>query len=111
MGGPAANRVTNIAADAIGGNAGVETTSIATGNLPEHEHDLEGESGTQFYGIRVGGGEPVDDNAISLPVNAVGGGTQGIASSGGIKTDATLGAPLNVMNPFLAVNYIIYTGA
>ena len=39
------------------------------------------------------------------------GGTQGIASSGGIKTDATLGTPLNVMNPFLAVNYIIYTGA
>lgn len=110
MGGPSANRVTDIAADAIGGNAGVETTAIATDNLPEHEHDLEGASGTQFYGVRVGAGVPVDDNAIELPIEPGLGGTQGIASSGGVKTDATLGTPLNVMNPFLAVNYIIYTG-
>ena len=110
MGGPSANRVTDLAADAIGGNAGTETKSITTSNLPEHEHDLEGESGTQFYGIRVGAGEPVDDNAITLPIEPGEGGTQGIASSGGIKTNATLGAPLDVMNPFLAVNYIIYTG-
>ena len=110
MGGPSANRITDIAADAIGGNAGAETTSIGTSNLPEHEHDFEGASGTQFYGVRVGAGEPVDANAISLPIESGLGGTQGIASSGGIKTDATLGTPLNVMNPFLAVNYIIYTG-
>jgi microcystin-dependent protein len=110
MGGPAANRVTNVAADAIGGNAGIESTTLTTDNLPEHEHDLEGASGTQFYGIRVGAGAPVDDNAIELPIEPGLGGTQGIASSGGIKTEATLGTPLNVMNPFLAVNYIIYTG-
>ena len=111
MGGPGANRVTDIATDAIGGNAGVESIVVATDNLPEHEHDLEGASGTQFYGVRVGAGVPVDDNAIELPIEPGLGGTQGIASSGGIKTDATLGTPLNVMNPFLAVNYIIYTGA
>ena len=110
MGGPSANRVTDIAADAIGGNAGTETKTIATDNLPEHEHDLEGASGTQFYGIRVGAGEPVDENAITLPIEPGLGGTQGIAASGGVKTDATLGTPLDVMNPFLAVNYIIYTG-
>ena len=110
MGGPSANRVTDIAADAIGGNAGTETKSISTDNLPEHEHDLEGASGTQFYGIRVGAGEPVDDNAITLPIETGLGGTQGIASSGGIKTDASLGTPIDVMNPFLSVNYIIYTG-
>tara|TARA_B110000503_G_scaffold102750_1_gene153468 strand:- start:1397 stop:3472 length:2076 start_codon:yes stop_codon:yes gene_type:complete len=110
MGGPSANRVTSIAADAIGGNAGTETKTITVDTLPEHEHDLEGASGTQFYGIRIGAGEPVDDNAISLPIEPGLGGTQGIASSGGIKTEATLGAPLDVMNPFLAVNYIIYTG-
>ena len=110
MGGPSANRVTSIAADAIGGNAGAETNTIATNNLPEHEHDLEGASGTQFYGIRVGAGEPVDENAIALPIEPGLGGTQGIASSGGIKTETALGDPFNVMNPYLAVNYIIYTG-
>ena len=110
MGGPSANRVADIAADTIGGNAGSETNIIGTDNLPEHEHDLEGASGTQFYGVRVGAGAPVDDNAIALPIEPGLGGTQGIASSGGIKTEATLGTPFNVMNPFLAVNYIIYTG-
>ena len=110
MGGPSANRVTDIAADAIGGNAGLEATSVSTDNLPEHEHDLEGDSGTQFYGVRIGAGEPVDNNAITLPIEPGLGGTQGIASSGGVKTDAALGTPLNVMNPYLAVNYIIYTG-
>jgi microcystin-dependent protein len=110
MGGPSANRVTNIAADTIGGNAGSDSKTIATSNLPEHEHDLEGESGTQFYGIRVGSGEPVDDTAISLPIEPGLGGTQGIASSGGIKTETALGTPVDVMNPYLAVNYIIYTG-
>jgi microcystin-dependent protein len=110
MGGPSANRVTNLAADAIGGNAGGEAATLTTDNLPEHEHDLEGASGTQFYGVRVGAGVPVDDNAIELPIEPGLGGTQGIASSGGIKTEATLGTPLDVMNPFLAVNYIIYTG-
>lgn len=110
LGGPSANRVTNIAADAIGGNAGAETSTIGVNNLPEHEHDLEGESGTQFYGIRAGSGEPVDDNAVTLTIEPGLGGTQGLASSGGIQTTGSLGDPLNVMNPYLAVNYIIYTG-
>jgi microcystin-dependent protein len=110
LGGPSANRVTNIAADAIGGNAGTETTNIGVNNLPEHEHDLRGNSGTQFYGIRTGAGEPVDNNAITLPIEPGLGGTQGIASSGGIQTTGSLGDPLNVMNPYLAMNYIIYTG-
>ena len=110
LGGPSANRVTNIAADVIGGNAGTETSSIGLNNLPEHEHDLRGDSGTQYYGIRAGSGEPVDDNAVTLTIEPGLGGTQGIASSGGIQTTGSLGDPLNVMNPYLAINYIIYTG-
>ena len=55
------------------------------------------------------------------------GGTQGISSSGGLdgggvtgtgdfrnlgtaENPEFVGAPLNIMNPYLAVNYIIYTG-
>lgn len=110
LGGPSANRVTNIAADAIGGNAGTESKNIDVTNLPEHEHDLEGESGTQYYGIRQGAGEPVDDDAVTLQIEPGLGGTQGLASSGGVKTTNNLGDPLDVMNPYLAVNYIIYTG-
>lgn len=121
MGGPSINRVTDIAADTIGGNAGSEGTTIALENLPEHEHDMEGESGTQYYATRVGSGAVLDDEAVSLTIEPGAGGTQGYASSGGVKQPSTvtdaqgnivprLGEAMNVMNPYLALNYIIYTG-
>jgi len=110
MGGPSANRVTSSAADAVGNSSGEESKTVGIENLPEHEHDLEGDSGTQYYGIRVGAGDPLDAAAVTLPIEPNLGGTQGLASSGGIKTAATLGTPLDVMNPYLVVNYIIYTG-
>jgi len=110
MGGPSANRVTSSAADAVGNSSGEETKTIGLDNLPEHEHDLEGPSGTQYYAMRVGSGEPLDEQAINLPIEPGLGGTQGLASSGGISTATELGAPLDVMNPYLVVNYIIYTG-
>jgi microcystin-dependent protein len=121
MGGPSINRVTDIAADSIGGNAGDEGATIELENLPEHEHDMEGDSGTQYYATRVGSGAVLDDEAVSLTIEPGAGGTQGYASSGGVKQPNTvtdslgnivprLGEELNVMNPYLALNYIIYTG-
>ena len=121
MGGPSINRVTDIAADAMGGNSGSEGATIELENLPEHEHDMEGDSGTQYYATRVGSGAVLDDEAVPLTIEPGAGGTQGFASSGGVKqpntiTDAggnivpRLGEELNVMNPYLALNYIIYTG-
>lgn len=110
MGGPAANRVTGLGAVAVGNSGGDETKTVGVENLPEHEHDMEGPSGTQYYGIRVGAGAVVDTEAITLPIEPGAGGTQGLASSGGIATTATLGTPLDVMNPYLTINYIIYTG-
>ena len=106
----AAGVTTNSAADSIGNTEGSEFKNIDTENLPEHEHDMEGESGTQYYGIRVGSGAVIDESAINLPIESGLGGTQGFPSSGGVLTEGSLGAPLDVMNPYLTVNYIIYTG-
>jgi len=110
MGGASANRVTDANADSIGGSGGTQSTSITIGNLPEHEHDMEGESGTQYYATRVGTGTPVDTGAIQLSIESGSQGTHGLASSGGIKTSTTLGTAMDILNPYLAVNYIIYTG-
>lgn len=110
MGGPPANRVTGLGASAVGNSAGSQEKTIAVENLPEHEHDMEGPSGTQYYGIRVGAGAVVDPEAITLPIEPGAGGTQGLASSGGVLTTSTLGSALDVMNPYLTINYIIYTG-
>lgn len=110
MGGAPANRVTSNAARDIGGNSGSESVQLSLNNVPNHDHSLRAPSGTQYYGIRVGTGAPADPEAINLPMESGQGGTQGLASSGGINTSSDLGRPFNVMNPYLAMNYIIYTG-
>ena len=110
MGGSSANRVTDVAADSIGGTGGTQNTSLTVENLPEHEHDMEGDSGTQYYATRVGTGTPTDSGAIQLSITSGTQGTQGLASSGGIKTTTSLGTPMNTIDPYLAVNYIIYSG-
>ena len=110
MGGSSANRVTDVSADSIGGTGGTQNTQLAVENLPEHEHDMEGDSGTQYYATRVGTGTPTDTDAIQLSITSGTQGTQGLASSGGIKTTSTLGTAMNTIDPYLAVNYIIYSG-
>lgn len=110
LGGRSANRVTNDAADAVGGNAGSDSRVLDIENIPEHEHNLQGESGTQYYSVRAAAGEPNDDDAITMQIEPGTGGTQGLSSSGKVKTSTGVNAPFNTMNPYLAVNYIIYTG-
>ena len=110
MGGSSANRVTDVAADTIGGTGGTQNTTLELENLPEHEHDMEGDSGTQYYATRVGSGQPTDTGAIQLSITSGSQGTHGLASSGGIKTTSTLGTAMNTIDPYLAINYIIYTG-
>jgi microcystin-dependent protein len=129
IGGQSANRVTDLAADSIGGNSGNESKDIVKANLPDHDHDLNDEQRQQYYAVRVSSAAATANSVIPLTLEPGLGGTLGLASSGGIKgggalgnnvfreiTNAQgeviekLGAPFNVMNPFLAFTYIIYTG-
>lgn len=110
MGGISANRVSTGAADAVGGFSGSESKVIGIQNLPEHEHDLQGAAGAQYYAIRdvpgIGAGE-----TTAIVYDAPTGTNQGsaISNSGGVA-NPTLGQAQDVMNPFLTINYIIYTG-
>ncbi len=129
MGGTSANRVTDVNADTVGLASGVESRSIDVRNLPEHEHDLRSPKGAQFYVILDDSG--VQQDADTIPYDAPTGSQAGQArtSSGGVLNrrnitynaetgleefqtfDITeLGTPFNVLNPFLTVKYIIYTG-
>ena len=121
MGGSSANRVTNVNADVIGNSGGFEKNQIEVENLPEHEHDLRGPSGAQYYAVRDIQGTPADAEAI--PYDAPQGSQAGQAypTSGGVlkrkfnedgsfETITSLGEPFDVMSPFTTMNYIIYTG-
>lgn len=106
MGGTAANRVTGLRGQELGNTGGEEEKNIAVDNLPEHEHDLKAPNGDQFYA--VADGSPSDPSAVSYEETSTAGG-QAISTSGGVLNGGQ-GDPLDVMNPFLSLNYIIYTG-
>lgn len=122
-GGGPANRVTDVQADIDYGNpfsarigGGDEDRTLAVNNLPDHEHDLRGNAGNPYYAYRNNSGTPPDTDAISGTGNPPedSGLGQYLGTSGGILTSppGTFSqTALNVMNPYLAMNYIIYTGA
>jgi len=117
-----ANRVTDPAADInradvfaarVGG--GVESVTLQKSNLPDHEHDLRGDAGNPYYAYRNAPGAPTDTDAVSGTGNPPedSGLGQYLGNSGGILTDppGTFNqSSINIMNPFMALNFIIYTG-
>jgi microcystin-dependent protein len=104
-----AGRVTNPFAQSIGGVSGLEKVSITTPNLPEHRHSLKGAAGNQYFAVRNVAGNPDDIDALSGPGGQAAAQAQYLSNSGGVISDTT-GELLNIMNPYLAINYIIYTG-
>ena len=112
MGGTSANAVTSSAADNIGTHSGQESQTIAVTNLPEHEHDLRGNSGDQYYALRDVSGTPNDPEAIPYDSPTGTGAGQALPTSGGVLTgqQIPLGSPVDIMNPYMSVNYIIYCG-
>ncbi len=121
--GASANRVTDPRADInpadpfqARAGGGREELTLQKNNLPEHEHDLRGNSGNPYFAYRNAPGAPSDTDAVSgtgNPPEAAGLG-QYLGNSGGILTDppGTFNqTAVNIMNPFMALNFIIYTGA
>lgn len=110
-GGGSANRVTDVVADTLG--AGTPTSgqtrefvTLDTRNLPDHKHNLN--SGfAQYYaaGLPGAGADPAADPNLG---DASGTGS-GLRNSGSVISPQT-GQPFNVMNPYLTINYIIFTG-
>lgn len=110
MGGTDAGVVNAGYAQGLGQTGGSEEKIIGISNLPDHEHDLRGASGDQYYLIRNVAGSPRDNEAIQYDAPGDTGNGQALPKSGGILSDTDLGQPLNTMNPTLTMNYIIYTG-
>lgn len=106
-GGGSANRVTDIVADTLGaGTSTGEYKTLSISNLPDHKHNLN--SGyAQYYaaGLPGAGTDPGADPGLG---NASGTGS-GLRNSGNV-INPTIGQPFNAMNPYLTINYIIFTG-
>lgn len=107
-GGGSSNRVTDVVADTLGAGSGAESRTLEVRNLPDHRHSLN--SGIdQYYAAGRPGAAP-DANAIAgygMPNTSTG---YGFPNSGGVISSTT-STPVATMNPYLTINYIIFTGA
>ena len=110
MGGTSANVITDESADIIGSQDGQETRNIQVTNLPDHKHDMKGDALTQFYAINDLSAPTTDTGAFRGDGPTAANGGQYLPNSGGIESSEAVGQALNLMNPHLIINYIIYTG-
>ena len=121
--GSSANRVTDPKADIDQGNpyqarpgGGNQEITLQKTNLPDHEHDLRGNAENPYFAFRNAPGSPSDTDAVpgtGNPPEDAGLG-QYLGNSGGILTDPPntfSQTAVNILNPFMALNFIIYTGA
>lgn len=97
-------------ARALGGFNGNDTVTLDITNVPEHTHNMQGNRGNTYFAVRNVAGTPDDTDAVSGPGGQAAGQAQYLATSGPIAGDQDQDAPFSIMNPYLAINYIIFTG-
>lgn len=91
----------------IGGVEGNPTATIDIDNLPEHTHKLENADGDTFFATSlVDNSADGDTDAYSQQIGTNG---SGISKTGGVD-NSPLGSAMDITNPYVALNYIIYHG-
>lgn len=109
-GGGNTDRVPGTAADNLGGAGGSSSNTLTVSNLPQHEHNMRGSTGQQYFATRIDTAVPLDVGAFSDRGPTTVGQSQYLPNSGGVRTAGSLGQPFTVMNPYLTLNYIIRSG-
>lgn len=107
-GGGNVDRVDGVDADTLGGSGGNNEYNLTTSQLPNHQHNLQGTAGTQYFAVRSATGVPPDSGAFLGAGGTTSGQAQYLPNTGGIT--GLTNEPYSVMNPFLAINYIIRSG-
>jgi microcystin-dependent protein len=98
------NAITNDSLE-LGSRGGEEEVTITQENLPDHTHDLQDGDDNQYYATSTG--TYTGTGSVSGNGDTAGTGTR-LLNSGGM-IDVT-NSPLNILNPYLALNFIIYHG-
>lgn len=106
----ALNRVTDSTATILGNSSGSEQKTLTLANLPDHQHELVGDQGTQYYVTNNTAGIPADSSSFSGNGPTAAGQGQFYPITGSVLKDPLTAAPVNVMNPYQTINYIIYAG-
>jgi hypothetical protein len=103
---PTPSRVSTATAIGIVGGATEKTLSVD--QLPQHSHTLKSSNNSQYYAYRIGSASVA--GATAARFHQIGSAAQIIPNTGNINTTSTVGQPIDITNPFLTINYIIYAG-
>ena len=119
--GVTANRVSDTSASNIGSGSpsttgpGSSKVSLSVSQLPQHTHNLK--TSTDQYYVSGDAGTSADTSINTRPgygLSSTTAGGRGLNNAGSVldtTTGATVtGQAINIMNPYLTINYIIYTG-
>jgi microcystin-dependent protein len=113
------NRVNDAAANTIGNYGGVESRYITKDMLPEHQHSLVGDTGTQYNAVSTNTSATDSNSAPFVGVgDGIGRGLQITSGVDGVNhttqtingSQQEVGNAFNMVNPFGTVNFIIYHG-
>ena len=99
-------------AGVLGNVSGNPTKTLNVDNIPQHQHNLEDNLGNEYFVVANRSGVPEDPNASQEEGFAADKESQIYDRTGGIynRLSSTPTSPFNVMNPYMTINYIIYTG-
>ena len=103
------SQATEATAGILGNTSGTPTKTLNVDNIPDHKHTLVDSLGNEYNTIANRTGTPEDPNAISEYGFALDAQTQIYDRTGGMIGSTTPTTNFNIMNPYLTINYIIYT--
>lgn len=103
-------RVGGTAPNNLGATSGQSAVVLQEENLPDHRHTLQNTNGRQFSVVRLD--SAAEPNAVTGPGPTSTGQAQYLNNSGGVvqSPGSALSTPLEVMNPYITLNYIIRSG-
>lgn len=94
----------------IGNSSGNPEKTLLIDNVPDHVHELTDSLNNEFYTIANRSGTPTDQNASTEQGLSAATESQLYDRTGGIFNRTVDPAAFDVMNPYLTINYIIFTG-
>jgi microcystin-dependent protein len=103
---PSPSRVS--AATAIGIVGGATQKTLTVEQLPQHSHTLRSNTNSQYYAYRDGAA--TGDESVPGNVHTIYDSVRLLPNTGNINTTNPVGQPIDITNPFLTINYIIYAG-
>lgn len=105
-----ATGTTKSTAATLGNVDGYDSATLQVSNIPDHKHDFIDSFDNEFFAIRNSSGSPEDPNATAEYGLTSTTQSQIIDRTGSMLGKTTPTTAFDIMNPFLTINYIIYTG-